>query len=90
MAREEKRFELRPVDDHVEPEAPVVRLKSTATSQRAEPVRLDVLPEPANISKRLETTTRSFSDATKVELYQTTRGLVLGISAVCQPASLPF
>lgn len=55
MAREEKRIELRPVDDHVEPEeAPVVRLESEATSLRAKPVRLTPSPEPADAGQRLE------------------------------------
>lgn len=55
MARDDKRFELRPVDDHEEPEeAPVIRLESDTTSQRAKPVRLSVSPELANASQRLE------------------------------------
>lgn len=62
MAREEKRFELRPVDDHHAPEeVPVVRLGSDATLQRVKPVRLRVSPEPAIASKRMELPGREVS-----------------------------
>lgn len=54
MAREEKRFELKPVDDELERKVPVVRLESEETLQRPKLVRLGVPPEQVAVSKRLE------------------------------------
>ena len=54
MAREEKRFELKPVDDALDRKDAVIRLESDETLQRAKPVRLGVAPEQAAVSQRLE------------------------------------
>lgn len=54
MAREEKRCELKPVDDELDPATAVVRLESDETLQRPKPVRLGVPPEQATVSQRLE------------------------------------
>ena len=54
MAREEKRFELKPVDDEPGQEIAVVRLESEETLLRVKPVRLGVPPEHALPSQRLE------------------------------------
>jgi hypothetical protein len=48
MAHEEKRVELRPVEEVEETELPVIRLESE------KPVRLSVSPEPEIVSERLE------------------------------------
>ena len=53
MAREEKRFELRPVDDAADLKAPVIRLESAETSLREPLVRLGK-PVEAKVSQRLE------------------------------------
>jgi hypothetical protein len=53
MAREEKRFELRPVDDVVELKVPVIRLESDETALREAPVRLGK-PAEVKVSQRLE------------------------------------
>jgi hypothetical protein len=54
MAREEKRVELRPVDDLVERQAPVIRLESKETLERGKPVRLIVPAEESKTSHRLD------------------------------------
>ncbi len=53
MAREEKRFELRPVDDAADQKVPVIRLESEETRLRELPVRLGK-PAGADVSQRLE------------------------------------
>lgn len=53
MAREEKRFELRPVDEAADLKAPVIRLESVETSLREPLVRL-AKPVEAKVSQRLE------------------------------------
>ena len=53
MAREEKRFELRPVDEAADLKAPVIRLESAETSLREPLVRLGK-PVEAKVSQRLE------------------------------------
>ncbi len=54
MAREEKRFELKPVDDEPDRKAAVVRLESNETLQRTKPQRLGVPLEETTVSQRLE------------------------------------
>lgn len=54
MAREEKRCELKTVDDEFDRAAPIVRLESEETLQRAKPVRLALPPEQVAVSQRLE------------------------------------
>ena len=53
MAREEKRVELRPVDDVADLQVPVIRLESAETSLREPLLRLGK-PVEAKVSKRLE------------------------------------
>ncbi len=53
MAREEKRFELRPVDDAADLKVPIVRLGSAETSLREPLVRLGI-PTEVKVSQRLE------------------------------------
>jgi hypothetical protein len=54
MAYDEKRFELKLVDEESVREIPIVRLESEETLHRAKPVRLGVPPEQAEVSQRLE------------------------------------
>ncbi len=54
MAREEKRVELRPVDDLVERQAPIIRLESKETLERGQPMRLSVPTEENKTSHRLD------------------------------------
>ena len=54
MAREEKRVELRPVDDLVEGREPVIRLESKATLERGKPARLITPHEESKKSHRLD------------------------------------
>jgi len=53
MARVEKKFELRRVDDLEETKVPVLRHESEKTTQRAKPVRLS-MPDDAKVNQRLE------------------------------------
>lgn len=53
MAREEKRFELRPVDEATDLKAPVIRLESAETALQEPLVRLPK-PVDAKVSQRLE------------------------------------
>lgn len=58
MAREEKKIELKPVEEVVKPPAEaVIRLESDDSSQRARPIRLAPTPE-ADPSHRLDVPTR--------------------------------
>ena len=63
MAREEKRCELKPVDDELDRKLPVVRLESEETLQRAKPVRLGVPPEQDAVSQRLEMPARDMYES---------------------------
>lgn len=54
MAREEKRIELKPVDDAPVEKSPVHRLESDETRQRAKPVRLSPSPGEPKVSQRLD------------------------------------
>ena len=56
MAREEKRFELRPVDDEVVKPTPVIRLGNDELSHREKPIRL--MPQKDLESKRLDLPSR--------------------------------
>ncbi|RYD30567.1 MAG: hypothetical protein EOP85_23675, partial [Verrucomicrobiaceae bacterium] len=58
MAREEKRIELKPVEDLVTPEDTVIRLESDESSARAKPVRLSPSQEVADTSHRLNVPAR--------------------------------
>ncbi|MEO6473598.1 hypothetical protein [Luteolibacter sp.] len=59
MAREEKRFELRPVDEEADVRPPVViRLESEETLQRAKPARLGVPPVENKLPQRLDLPSR--------------------------------
>lgn len=58
MAREEKRFELKPVEEVVQPPEPVIRLESDETSQRARSSRPPSPHEPPAPSHRLDVPTR--------------------------------
>ncbi len=58
MAREDKRVELKPVDDTPEPEVAVIRLESDETRQRAKPVRLGVPETETGVSQRLDVPAR--------------------------------
>ncbi len=58
MAREEKRFELKPVDEAVEEKAPVIRLESEETLLRAKPIRLSPSPQQSMPSQRLDVPAR--------------------------------
>ena len=52
MAREEKQFELRPVDDEVVTPTPVIRLGNDESSHTEKPIRL--MPQKDLVSKRLD------------------------------------
>lgn len=54
MARDGKQLKLTPVDDAAETRAPVIRLESKETLQRAKPLRLAVHPEETQVSRRLD------------------------------------
>jgi hypothetical protein len=54
MAREEKRVELRPVDETPAKEERVIRLESEETAHRAKPARLVPQEEPTKTSHRLD------------------------------------
>jgi hypothetical protein len=55
MAREEKRVELKPVDDTPQAEPVVIRLHSDEPGNRAKPIRINEMPaEPPAVSQRLE------------------------------------
>lgn len=54
MAREEKRIELKPVDDLAATHAPVIRLESKETLERGKQVRLNVVPEEPRAPQRLD------------------------------------
>ncbi len=54
MAREEKRIELRPVEDSTVLGVPVVRLETDETRERAKPVRLGAHAEDSSVSRRLD------------------------------------
>jgi hypothetical protein len=59
MAREEKRIELRPVNEEVDIRLPVViRLESEETLQRAKPVRPSIAPVENKVPQRLELPSR--------------------------------
>ncbi len=59
MAREEKRFELKPVTDAEPSPEPVIRLEKDETLQRAGSARFSVPPEVAEVSHRLEIPARA-------------------------------
>lgn len=67
MAREEKRFELRPVDEEVVKPAPVIRLESDETLQMQKPVRLTPRKEETKVSQRLDLPSR---DQTEMRTHQ--------------------
>lgn len=67
MAREEKRIELRPVDDPTVLRAPVVRLETEETRQREKPVRLGTPAAEAKVSRRLDLPDR---DEVEMRTYQ--------------------
>ncbi|RYD26222.1 MAG: hypothetical protein EOP87_23100, partial [Verrucomicrobiaceae bacterium] len=58
MAREEKKIELKPVQQVVTPDEPVIRLESDDASQRAKPVRLSPATGSPDSSHRLDVPTR--------------------------------
>jgi hypothetical protein len=58
MAREEKRFELRPVEEVVVKRPPVIRLESEETLQRARPFRAAVQPTENKHPQRLDLPSR--------------------------------
>jgi len=58
MARDEKRVELKPVDETVETPAPVVRLQNDETPKRPDPIRLGGRSEKAKVSQRLDLPSR--------------------------------
>lgn len=59
MAREEKRFGLKPVPDAERSPEPVIRLEKDNTLQSAGPMRLSAPPEVAEVSHRLEIPARA-------------------------------
>jgi hypothetical protein len=59
MAREEKRFELKPVIDAEEAREPIIRLESEETLQRAKAARLDEPYDLPEVSRRLVLPTRA-------------------------------
>ncbi|MES2661153.1 MAG: hypothetical protein V4689_21205 [Verrucomicrobiota bacterium] len=65
MAREEKRIELKPVDDSPVLRAPVVRLESAETKHR--PVRLPVHADEHKVSQRLDLPNR---DEVEIRTHQ--------------------
>ncbi len=81
MAREEKRVELKTVDETVETRAPVVRLQNDETPKRPDPVRLGVRHEPTKVSQRLDLPSRE-----EIELRTHQPGIEVLIDA---PAANP-
>ncbi len=67
MAREEKRIELKPVDDSTVLGVPVVRLETDETREREKPVRLGSHAEDTMVSRRLDLPNR---DETESRTYQ--------------------
>ena len=58
MAREGKRFELKPVDDEVAKPVPVIRLESDETLLKEKPIRLHAPMAELKVSKRLDIPSR--------------------------------
>jgi hypothetical protein len=64
MAREEKRIELKPVDDSPQVKPAVIRLHSDESGTRAKPIRINEMPvEPPKVSQRLEMPAREDYDS---------------------------